>query len=1310
MILEKLDFNTRSLLRSTYIITSLFQCVVELVENSLDAQATKIDIEFDFNKNEFQVVDNGTGISLENLKVIGNRYVTSKCHTIEDLKHINTYGFRGEALASIFQIADIEINTKIKDSEDIYSLYVNDGNIKYCGISDSYIKYESGTTVFVQNIFNKAPVRKKLLNKKRHIYDNIKKNIEILALIEPGIEFTVINKQNGRKIIHTNLNNKEFIDVFKDLYNELLCKDLISVNLNSKDIINYKFSDYNYMVTGFIGFSGNPKKYQYIYLNKRYLEYNEIYKYINKIFNEDLSIQKCNEHFQRNYNDLFSPYIPHFLLNFDKKLKKYPVFLFNISCSTEIYDICMDPSKRVVEFENWESILYFIKLVINNALEQYKLFACQQNNEELTQNFSITQSRFFNLPSIIKSFNSHNSNDNNNIEKEQLNKKNKEIIVIDLTESDTSHEQRSNSISIDGTYNNKNFYISSSEDDSLIDNINNEESDIEILSNFNDQFTDTINNININNEKNDEATNLLSQTYYNNEKKLDMDINIESEEKIISNSEDRMDIQTNLNVTNINKERCFCDKNNYIDHEICYNDITQLSDYRSITNAADKCDIESNNETNKKVLKIMKNCDEITDTRIITEAVNNNKGIISEIYKQNIDIEKDSNINIRKEQEVQHQSEIEEIDIIDINNGDADTDNSDNTDSYDDNEEEEEEEKEEEGEEIIDSSEDEYNDLSFKKQAINEKINFIKEKYFYRPNSSLPSIIRHADDRRTRKRKRAFPSKAKRQYKKSTSFKSNDDSSHLSFMNNLIEPSTSLISDSELEKNDLEIPSIDFSNEKTDKLLKNSKKLNPLLEKFKKYRKNPVIENSNTSTILDESNNDVSINNGIITLNDDIKDFNERIPTINLNIDNATSNINKSEIVGPKYFRYTCNNFLNHKVIFDKEYLKNLQVIGQADQKFIVCKLLNYKNKEQVNKKKYFSDLLVLLDQHAIDERIQLEALLNQYKHGNSQGTGPEITQLTPPIRVILPNHEIKRIYEFKQEFKNIGIYFVEDDFKYSFYEGAKDNHKLSYSEKEIIENYGSEYFDKSHYLRSSLFDILNKDSILDKKNKSNIQSNIDYNQTNKLISALSIVRVEKLPRLIVERCLTNVEKLTNIIRNCIYEFENSLSKYKNSYLIFDEDCSPSSSNLSKSHLNLKNSLNSSHFPLQNTIPDINNTSNYFKNKNSLRDSNGVTIQSFHFSDRKIDFIPSSIYSILCSLACHKAIKFDDPLTLKECRAIVEQMPSLRFPFQCAHGRPTMIPLINLTYLKKLSSKNRDGYLPEYKILLKKYRIRKKDK
>ncbi|OUM57395.1 hypothetical protein PIROE2DRAFT_17640, partial [Piromyces sp. E2] len=370
--------------------------------------------------------------------------------------------------------------------------------------------------------------------------------------------------------------------------------------------------------------------------------------------------------------------------------------------------------------------------------------------------------------------------------------------------------------------------------------------------------------------------------------------------------------------------------------------------------------------------------------------------------------------------------------------------------------------------------------------------------------------------------------------------------------------------------------------------------------------------------------------------------------------------------------------------------------------------------------KKKFSDLLVLLDQHAIDERIQLELLLHQYKHGNSKGNGPEITQLTPPIRIILPNHEIKRICEFKQEFKDIGIYFVEDDFKYSYYGG--DDRELTYSEQEIIENYGSGYFDKDHHLKSNFFRLFNQDSILDRNNENDIQkkdmgeeeeafSGVNpsrASQANQLFSALSIIRVIKLPRLIVERCLTNVEKLTHIIRNCLYELENSSSKYKNSHPLSEEGSSSSSSHSTNFHS--KPPKATQFFSKQqHSLSAETNTSSYFRNKDSGLNDHTITIQSFHFSDRKVDFIPSSIYSILCSLACHKAKKFDDPLSLKECRDIVEQMPSLQFPFQCAHGRPTMIPLINLTFLKKLSSFSHNSYSQECQsLLLQKYKRKRK--
>jgi len=363
------------------------------------------------------------------------------------------------------------------------------------------------------------------------------------------------------------------------------------------------------------------------------------------------------------------------------------------------------------------------------------------------------------------------------------------------------------------------------------------------------------------------------------------------------------------------------------------------------------------------------------------------------------------------------------------------------------------------------------------------------------------------------------------------------------------------------------------------------------------------------------------------------------------------------------------------------------------------------------------------LDQHAIDERIQLEILINQYKHGNSKGNGPEITQLTPSIRIILPNNEIKRIEEFKQEFKEIGIYFEEEDFKNNHLDYDRE---LTHTEKEIINKYGSSYFDKDYHMKFDFLKIFKKDSLVE-KNRVRHNEELDEfrmidehdssdssskNHQELLLSALSIIRIVKLPKLIVERCLTNVEKLTSIIRNCLYELEDSSSKYKNRQFSSEEETTSPLNRMSSTLSTSKESY-LSNSKVENSSSSsftLVKTSSYFSSNDTISPASDFFldtrvqphIQSFHLSDRKIDFIPSSIYSILCSLACHKAVKFDDPLTLKECRDIVEQIPSLKFPFQCAHGRPTMIPLVNLTYLKKLSS-SYVGYAKECKSLLKKF-------
>ncbi|ORY45425.1 hypothetical protein LY90DRAFT_671538 [Neocallimastix californiae] len=1239
MFLKKLDFNTRNLLRSTYVITSIFQCIIELVENSLDAKATKIEIEIDFSKNDIHITDNGIGISLENLKVIGNRYVTSKCHTIEDLKQIKTYGFRGEALASIFQIADIEINTKIESSEEVYSLYVNYGKIKYCGISDNYIKYKSGTSIYVQNIFSKIPVRQKQLNKRRYIYEGIKKNIEILALIEPGVEFSVINKQNGRVILHTKSNNVSSLDTFKDLYDTLLSEDLISINLNSKDIPDYKFDKYSYSVSGFIGFSGSPKKY--------------------------------NEHFQRNYNDLFRPYIPTFILNTDKKLRKYPIFFLNISCSTDIYDICMDPSKRIVEFEDWESILNFIKLSIYNALEQYKINIQDYKESNDIERLSITQSKFFSSQSLNKKF----SQNKDSIEKDR----NSPLTYSTPFDKEISEDY------ID---------ISIRNDDNDIDDENNSIFSFSSSSNI-DLFEEETINQKLNENKTTFGIRDKEEKINEEKKKDEKEKEKGKEEEEEEEEEEKLNIITDKEIENNNNYtinsngddtmRIFnFSENNFLNYTE-FDDIDDLNknDYSEfITQEKNDSSLELDIfPINKSIINEINE----NDYNII-EDDNNSNNINNE--NENIDLNKEiENINDNIISKLDENYNNESIAIKEKNDK-VENNNIENSLKSDQNI-------------ILDNEFNTYSDMQQEKklsnkrngnknQELNNEDSELElfDKYSYQSNSKSP-IIQRAENIRRRKRKHL-----------------NEKTDHNYRINNSNKLSKSVNSFIEIAIDSKTKAKESTYNKKLTKI-----KINPLLERFKKFKKNnemnidlcSSLNNKNKNTDKNNDSNNVNLR-GEIEYKDLRSKHEKKTTTSDINDSVEVSLKNQNELYESQSYRFNYetiyNKLINNKIIFNKQHLKNLQVIGQADQKFIVCKLTGYENKDKKKGNKKFSDILVLLDQHAIDERIQLEILIDQYKHGNSQGNGPEITNLTPAIRIILPNHEIKRIEEFTSEFKNIGIYFVEEDFKQSH---INNDREITDQENEIINNYKSDYIDRDNHLKIGLFNLYNKNSILNNKNNENIGENkneeeerkeevnssftmnsSNISKSDELLSALSIIRIKKLPKLIVERCLTSVEKLTNIVRNCLYELEDSHSKYKS--------ISSTISSPDKSSSFLENEKSKSNRSTNTSI---------FFSKNYQKEAS-LSIQSFNLSDRKLDFIPSSIYDILCSLACHKAIKFDDPLNLKECREIVEQMPSLKFPFQCAHGRPTIIPLINLTYLKQLSSLH-IGFDKEYNSLLKKF-------
>ncbi|KAK2958710.1 putative DNA mismatch repair protein PMS1 [Blattamonas nauphoetae] len=185
---------------SGQVITSLRSVVKELVENSIDAEASYISVLLkDFGLTEIQVVDDGHGISEENFDLLGTKHATSKLHSFSDFENLSTFGFRGEALSSLCAVSEISVVTRHRKSSFGTSIkFDHNGTI----LSKTKIAREIGTTVIVSQLFNTMPVR--LAELQRNIkreYGHVLTTMQNYGICGCGIGFklVLIEGNKGKK-------------------------------------------------------------------------------------------------------------------------------------------------------------------------------------------------------------------------------------------------------------------------------------------------------------------------------------------------------------------------------------------------------------------------------------------------------------------------------------------------------------------------------------------------------------------------------------------------------------------------------------------------------------------------------------------------------------------------------------------------------------------------------------------------------------------------------------------------------------------------------------------------------------------------------------------------------------------------------------------------------------------------------------------------------------------------------------------------------------------------------------------------------
>ncbi|XP_019630409.1 PREDICTED: PMS1 protein homolog 1-like [Branchiostoma belcheri] len=195
--LQPLPAATARLLSSTQVITSVFSVVKELVENSLDAQATSVDVKLEsFGFEKIVVSDNGSGISRADAEYMAQRHYTSKLSHQTDLDSLETYGFRGEALGSLCAVADVTVTTKTA-ADDFSMTYTLDRQGKVTNSKPAHLG--QGTTITVTNLFKNVPVRRQYYSAPKRRKEELKRVDDILmafGIIKPDVRFSLIHNKS----------------------------------------------------------------------------------------------------------------------------------------------------------------------------------------------------------------------------------------------------------------------------------------------------------------------------------------------------------------------------------------------------------------------------------------------------------------------------------------------------------------------------------------------------------------------------------------------------------------------------------------------------------------------------------------------------------------------------------------------------------------------------------------------------------------------------------------------------------------------------------------------------------------------------------------------------------------------------------------------------------------------------------------------------------------------------------------------------------------------------------------------------------
>jgi len=328
-IIQILPDNIANQIAAGEVIQRPASAVKEIIENSLDAGATKISVVIkNAGKSLIQIVDDGQGMSETDARMSFERHATSKIRKVEDLFSIKTMGFRGEALASIAAVSQLEIKTRKADSDVGTKIYIEGSEVKNQEVCQCAI----GTSLSIRNLFYNIPARRNFLKSNTTEFRHILDEFQRLSLANPEVVFTLQNEDSD--VYHLTKGNlrQRIVSVFKNSYNQgLVPVEEISDTLK---------------ITGFIGkpeIARKTRGEQFFFVNNRFIK---------------------------------NPYLNHAVVNaYDQILPadSFPLYVLFIDLDSSKVDVNVHPTKQEIKFEDERLVYAFVHAAVKHALGQYSV-------------------------------------------------------------------------------------------------------------------------------------------------------------------------------------------------------------------------------------------------------------------------------------------------------------------------------------------------------------------------------------------------------------------------------------------------------------------------------------------------------------------------------------------------------------------------------------------------------------------------------------------------------------------------------------------------------------------------------------------------------------------------------------------------------------------------------------------------------------------------------------------------------------------------------------------------------------------------